>query len=189
MAGDRDYIPIIRHLKKHGRTVRVASFRANVSGDLLTIVGEPYFIDASEFIDKSKLAPKAAAVAAAPASAPAPQPVQVRPVLPVVTALPIKPAKLELDPDSPQVRLMADYEKAVSVMLTHFGDKREVWMTPYLNKLRQEMPQLAESERKALIGRMVDHGVVKVEKRKGEPFDFSVLVINWNHLDIHRNNG
>jgi hypothetical protein len=165
--------------------VRVASFRANVSGDLLTIVGEAYFVDAGKFIDKAKPAPKpmvAAASAPEPRAPPNPIPFQPLPL----PALPpgATPARLDSDYGSPQ----AGYENAVAIMLTHFGDKREVWMTPYLNKLRQEMPQLAESERKALIGRMVDQGVVRVEKRKGQQYDYSVLVINWNHPDVQRHN-
>jgi hypothetical protein len=74
-------------------------------------------------------------------------------------------------------------------MLSNFGDKREVWMTPYLNKLRTEMPQLAESERKALIARMTESGIVRIERRKGEPYDYSVLIINWNHPEVRANYG
>ena len=32
VGGDRDYIPLIRHLKKHGRLVRVVGFRKSTSG-------------------------------------------------------------------------------------------------------------------------------------------------------------
>ena len=32
VAGDRDYIPVIQHLKKNGRTVRVAGFAAASPG-------------------------------------------------------------------------------------------------------------------------------------------------------------
>ena len=58
---------------------------------------------------------------------------------------------------------------------------REVWMKPYINRLRTEMPQLAEIDRRALITRMQETGVVKIEKRIGQPYDFSVLCINRNH--------
>ena len=50
VAGDRDYIPVIQHLKKHGRKVRVAGFRGSVSGDLLLSLGEEYFIDAAQIL-------------------------------------------------------------------------------------------------------------------------------------------
>jgi hypothetical protein len=73
-------------------------------------------------------------------------------------------------------------------MLRHFGDKTEVWMTPFLHRLREEMPLLAEYERKSLVTDLSEMGAIAVEKRPGSPKDFSVIIINWQHPDVRRLN-
>src|SRR5690606_3521823 len=45
VAGDRDYIPVVQHLKRYGRRVLVAAFRDTLSGDLHEIIGEANFMD------------------------------------------------------------------------------------------------------------------------------------------------
>jgi len=177
VAGDRDYIPVIQHLKKHGRTVRVVGFPASVSGDLLTNVGEENFLDASQFLPDRR-----------------PGPAGMVPGLPIPLAPEgsIQPgangngnaagtvtreaqSTKQLDPDQ---------GVALNIMLKHFHGKPEVWMTPYLHKLRSELPHLSEYQRKALIAQMAENGVIQVEKRKGDPHDFSVILLNWNHPDV-----
>ena len=40
VAGDRDYIPVLQHLRRQARQVLVAGFRESVSGDLLQNIGQ-----------------------------------------------------------------------------------------------------------------------------------------------------
>jgi uncharacterized LabA/DUF88 family protein len=161
VAGDRDYIPVIRQLKKHGRTVRVVGFRQSVSGDLLTNVGEQYFIDAEQFLPSSVPAIPSAPPDGGSATAErlAPAPARVR------------------DLNDLQVR-------AVEIMLRHFADKKDIWITPYLYKLRAEFPELSEWDRKQLISDLREAGAIRVEKRQGETHDYSVIVVNWNHPGV-----
>lgn len=171
MAGDRDYIPVIQHLKKHARTVRAAAFKDNMSGDLLRIVGEQNFIDCEALLPSGyRLAPKERP--RAPIAAPPPVVVH-----PVASA----PSKSRFSSPS---RLEGDERNAMRVMLEHFGQKPEVWMTPYLRRLREEMPLLEEYQRKAIISQLEMQGACAVEKRPGEPNPYSVIVINWNHPDV-----
>jgi uncharacterized LabA/DUF88 family protein len=169
VAGDRDYIPVIRHLKKHGRTVRVVGFRQSVSGDLLTNVGEQYFIDAAQFLPATVPATPAHVTAAAAGNAPI---AADRPPAP-----PVKVREL----NELQVR-------AVAIMLRHFADKKDIWMTPYLYKLRAEFAELSEWDRKQLISELRESGAIRVEKRQGETHDYSVIVVNWNHPGVRAMN-
>ena len=173
VAGDRDYIPVIQHLKKHARTVRVTSFRGSLSGDLLTNVGEEFFLDAAQLLPGGVhlLAP------------------DPRPALPPRPAAPVPP-RPQTKAHFEDVSRVSDPEtkQALEAMLRHFGDKSEVWMTPYLHKLRAEMPLLAEFERRALVRTLVGVGAIRVEKRKGEPNDYSVILVNWNHPDVRETN-
>jgi uncharacterized LabA/DUF88 family protein len=161
VAGDRDYIPVIQHLRKHGKTVRVVGFPASVSGDLLTNVGQENFLDATQFLP-----------------APKEQPAQVINGTPSVPGHPVPPPK--------ENGVEMDHGTALEIMFRHFPNKAEVWMTPYLHKLRTELPHLSEYDRKALIANMAESGIIRVEKRKGEPYDFSVILVNWNHPEVRK---
>lgn len=154
VAGDRDYIPVIQHLKKRGRTVRVVGFPATVSGDLRTIVGEGSFVNAARFLSVEM------------------------PVAPVPAAPPQTSA---WDDDE-----AAYLDRAMELLHAHFANKPEVWLTPYLSKLRSELPELTEPQRKELIATLQEKGAFRVEKRPGVPHDFSVLVMNWNSELVRR---
>jgi uncharacterized LabA/DUF88 family protein len=176
MAGDRDYIPVIQHLRKHARTIRVAAFAENISGDLLLNVGEENFINGRDLLPSEfKLGPERK------------KPV-VQPMVPVAPANPA-PIRPPLAPRFVPARHLGDREReALTVMLKYFGNHPEVWVTPFLRKLREEMPLLEEYERKALLSDLEDKGAGKVEKRQGNPADYSVFVLNWDHPDVRELN-
>ncbi|WP_046245649.1 NYN domain-containing protein [Hymenobacter terrenus] len=50
VAGDRDYIPVLQHLRRQARQVLVAGFRESVSGDLLQNIGADHFLDARDLL-------------------------------------------------------------------------------------------------------------------------------------------
>ena len=55
VAGDRDYIPVLQHLRRQARQVLVAGFRESVSGDLLQNIGAQQFIDARDLLAPERL--------------------------------------------------------------------------------------------------------------------------------------
>jgi uncharacterized LabA/DUF88 family protein len=170
VAGDRDYIPVIQYLKKRGCVVRVVGFPKGTSGDLLAIVGKDHFINAAEFVPAGQ--PPIQEKAAEAAS-----PIQVpKQPLPATQALAWRPPANELATD------LVRYEPAaVGIAHKYFHGKPEIWLVPYLHKLRAEMAELTEAERKRLISNLEQKGAFRVEKRKGDLNDYSVIVLNWNH--------
>ena len=50
VAGDRDYIPVIKHVVSQGREVLVSAFKDATSGDLLEILGADRFFDLTELV-------------------------------------------------------------------------------------------------------------------------------------------
>ena len=56
VAGDRDYIPVLQHLRRQARQVLVAGFRESVSGDLLQNIGAEQFIDARDLMAPERIA-------------------------------------------------------------------------------------------------------------------------------------
>ena len=186
MAGDRDYIPVLQHLRKHAKTVQVVAFKENISGDLLTLVGEGY-IDAFSCLGKVSQSElevgqeRLNQYFELRAEASNEQAVQIAEARASgkIAHVAFEKAKRLNDKDS----LIA-----LEVMLHNFGDKPEVWFTPYLNKLRNALQHLAEYERKAIVTTLEMSGEIKVEKRRGEPHDYSVIVVNWDHPDVRENN-
>ena len=55
VAGDRDYIPLLAHLRRQARQVLVAGFRESVSGDLLQNIGADQFIDARDLLAPARV--------------------------------------------------------------------------------------------------------------------------------------
>ena len=55
VAGDRDYIPVLQHLRRQARQVLVAGFRESVSGDLLQNIGAAQFIDARDLLTPERV--------------------------------------------------------------------------------------------------------------------------------------
>ena len=55
VAGDRDYIPVLQHLRRQARQVLVAGFRESVSGDLLQNIGAAQFIDARDLLTLARV--------------------------------------------------------------------------------------------------------------------------------------
>ena len=175
VAGDRDYIPLIQYLKKRGKTVRVVGFaQKNVSGDLLTIVGEEFFIDAIQFV-------------------PALQRANVLPAGPTTT--PAQPPRAASGSGSEYPKEPSDYEPfdsdkfaetALEILVRNFGEHHEIWLVPYLNKLRSELPELTDPERKAIVSRLKEEGAFRIEKRAGIPNDYSVILLNRNSPLVQR---
>ena len=55
VAGDRDYIPVLQHLRRQARQVLVAGFRESVSGDLLQNIGADHFLDARDLLAPARV--------------------------------------------------------------------------------------------------------------------------------------
>ena len=55
VGGDRDYIPVIQHLRRQARLVKVVGFRESVSGDLLQLLGQEHFLDARDLLPPGRL--------------------------------------------------------------------------------------------------------------------------------------
>lgn len=185
MGGDRDYIPVVQHLRKHGKEVLISAFKAGTSGDLLQVADESNFIDLTPLLPNGiklvePLRPVHAPVAVPPMK-PQPPIAQVsstyaEPKANDRTSLPkfAKPRKVK----------SADELDTLALMLQHFPDKPEIWLTPFLHRQRTNMSHLADYERRALLTNLAEAGAIVIEKRPGDQGEFSVIVLNWNHPDV-----
>ncbi len=176
VAGDRDYIPLLQHLRRQARQVLVAGFREATSGDLLQNLGPQHFIDARELLPAATLALLEQRRSARPA-APAPAAVP--------TAAPPAEESSAFDPVRPLAN--ADEQRCLAFMaaelqrLSQHRPVHELWLTPFLRRLTDEFPALPEYERRDLINALRTAGALRIEKREGEQYPFSVIVLNPQH--------
>lgn len=187
VAGDRDYIPVIQHLKKRAKTVIAVAFKDNISGDLLMNVGDKGYVDANVLLTHVVRAElEVGEERMKEQRYLARQEAKAEPVKVVSNGVRVETPVRVIEPTFARATAMTERNslEALEILLMNYGDKTEVWFTPFLNKLRQQMQHLAEYERKAIITTLEDFGAVKIEKRLGDPHDYSVLIINWNHPDV-----
>lgn len=186
VAGDRDYIPLLQHLRRQARQVLVAGFREATSGDLLQNLGPQHFLDARALLPAATLAllearrsGRPAPTAAAPAAAAAP----------ADAAATGAAAGPEEAPGFDPVRPLAgpDEQRCLAFMagelqrLSQHRPVNELWLTPFLRRLTDEFPALPEYERRDLINALRTAGALRIEKREGEQYPFSVIVLNPQH--------
>ena len=207
VAGDRDYIPIVQHLRQQGRQVTAVAFRQTVSGDLLQILGKDNLLEADKFINpelrkelqshKTKFIENMGVKVVGKIDLPQPrvttsaQPVQA--ASETKTAVEVKrPPRVELPPqeDFTNVKKLTGTHvlECLELLLNFAYSKglREVWLSPFLRYLTDEMTLLADYERKELINTLRIYGAIRIEKRAGDTYDFSVIQINYNHPDVVR---
>ena len=259
VTGDRDYIPLIQHLRRKARHVLGAGFRLKTSGDLLLNLGEGRFIDLSSFLstatreamvahresqlqrqadakermekqaqeieERARLARETQGVPSTTTG------VDVSPVQPDL-ALPQEDGisspdyasgsghggdhrnghanghkngeravlkKPELLPEwrfeTPRSVVNADARECLRLVLQKLNTLQrsthasELWLGPFKRQLTDAMPQLADWERREVIEELVRAGAIAVEKRDGEPYPYSVIVVNYRHPDVWELNG
>ena len=225
VAGDRDYIPVIQHLRRQARRVLGVGFRESVSGDLLLNLGEGQFLDARELLNEGTLerlearrveqqklhdererrfaeqAREISERARAAQNAPKVEPAitasaangngATRPTLSdekmlhnaPMPALPPQFAEVSRIHDANAIAcLEIILERVRQLEQTH--GTRELWLGPFLRQLTDEMPMLAEFERRNALDDLARAGATLVEKRQGDPHPFSVLLVNYQHPDV-----
>jgi len=71
---------------------------------------------------------------------------------------------------------------ALEIVDCFFGQYEEIYMTPLLRKLSEMLG--GHDIPKSLINKLEESGAVWLEKRKGYPYNYTVLLINYNHPDV-----
>jgi len=155
-SGDRDYVPVVQALQAAGRRVVMVSFRDHLSAHLLENTAAGYFFDAEELMS-------AAALEHFRDEDEAPSP-EMRTEFNEVKELPYD----------------IDYE-ALEVIERYFGQYEEVYLTPLLRKLSEELGDVEGHDPKSMIGDLEECGAARLERRRGMPYDYTVLIVNREH--------
>lgn len=235
VAGDRDYIPVIQHLKRQARVVYTVAFRGNISSDLMMNIGSRYFIDAASLLDPNAIKrlehqaerQREADVVERQRDERQNAELKAREALdhaqesmafggestaeldaeddeimehsisfngdgpfhmnPRGNRKIVTPAETTEGEFAEPQSIESDTElTCLDVLLRNYGHHREVWISPYLRKLTDALPRLADFERKSLLTSLEALGAIKIEKRRGEPYDYSIILINFEHPEVQR---
>ena len=153
VAGDRDYAPVVTALLAHGRRVLVVGFREHLSPHLLE------HTDGGEFLDAAELVPEDAL----------PDEVEVGTAIQTTEFAPVQDPSYEIDYD------------ALETVEKFFGQYEEIYLTPLLRRLSEEIGEVEGHDPKSLVADLEECGAVRLERRKGMPYDYTVLLVNGEH--------
>lgn len=157
ISGDRDYVPLVQALQQRAKDVVLIAFREHLSARLFEFIEAGDHLDAETFLSEKAV------------------------------------GKLLDDPhvdDKPNLETTfnevtdlpypIDYE-ALRVIEEFFGQYDEVYLTPLLRKLSEVLGDIEDHDPKSLIGDLEECGAVRLERRRGMPYDYTVLLVNTAH--------
>jgi uncharacterized LabA/DUF88 family protein len=159
VTGSHDYLPLVQHIQRHGFRVIMVAFRYNPAVSLLQASHENEFIDANALQNTPTRRPARKTYAGDSLKVP-------------VTFKP--PQDLPYDMD----------RIALEVIEVHFGHYKEIYLSPLLRKLSEELEETNGHEPKSLIGDLEEAGAVRLEKRRGIEHDYTVLIVNAEHPEV-----
>ena len=156
LTGDRDYAPLVTALTRRGVFTVLLAFREHLSARMLEQTG------AGTFVAADRLLPEAVRERVVEEDeGPAPDaPVPFNPVAELPHPL--------------------DYD-ALKVIEENFGRYDEVYLTPLLRRLSEVFGEVEGHDPKSLIGDLEEVGAVRLERRRGLPYDYTVLLVNDEH--------
>ena len=155
LTGDRFYLPLIQQFKRFGCHTFVAAFSLPPSNTSTPRAEEDLFLDAMNLLSEATR-----------------------------ERIAIDGYGDASDHSSASHHALSTQEarRTVEIIEEHFGQYDEVYLTPLLRKLSEMLgPQ---SDPKAVVNELEDAGAVWLEKRRGSPYDYTVLLVDYKHPDV-----
>ena len=171
VTGDRPYLPLVQQLKRYGCRTIIATFMPPPSTEQLPYVEDDVFLNAHNLLSEASrrsLASTSAVHRSSSYAASAPSP-----SYPTGRPQPVEYREIA----------HAGALHALEIIEEHFGQYEEVYLTPLLRKL-SELLDDEQYDPKSLISELEDAGAVWLEKRRGFPYDYTVLIIDSEHPDV-----
>ncbi|MBP7405542.1 MAG: NYN domain-containing protein [Candidatus Microthrix sp.] len=161
VSGDRDFIPLVDHLRRAGIDVRVASFPETLAGDLRTVVGADHLIDAADYLPKGEA--------------------QGSP----------SPSQLHCPAYAKQVGTLTQAARALLVYtLDEYVFARnlsEVHLGPLKRSFSERYPSHGSTEVSRAVTELLRKRVFRLEKREGvdlrtgDSLEYSVVLPEWDN--------
>jgi uncharacterized LabA/DUF88 family protein len=89
----------------------------------------------------------------------------------------------------PVIPIENEFERtALKFMLEEYGSYSEIYLIPFLRKFNDLLPRLADHDRKAILFSLEQYGAIRVKVRRAQPFDYRVIIVNYNHETVRELN-
>lgn len=166
VTGSRTYLPLVRHVRSLGARVLVVSVLPPTSDDAPQHAEEDAFLNAMNLLSETSRGQLAADVS--------PDQISPREVHSVPSLSPRREYRRLTNPLA---------RRTVEITEEYFGQYKEVYLTPLLRKLSEVLGE--EYDPKSLVSELEEAGAVRLEKRDGQPYDYTVLIMHADHPDVH----
>ncbi len=165
VSGNRLYLPLVRRLRAMGRHVIVSPLFPPSAEDTPAFIHEDVIFDARNLLSSAS---REALLDGDYAQGSDDEDV------------PYRQRKPQPDEYTPLKNPMA--LRTIAITEEHFGQYDEVYLTPLLRKLSDILGP--EHDPKSLISELEEAGAVRLEKRNGYPYDYTVLIVHNDHPDV-----
>lgn len=177
VTGDRPYLPLVQHVRRFGAQALVVTLAPPPLTKNLPYVEDDIFVNAVNFLQESarrSITPIDARHRVQPRNGSAPS----------SSASPTSasPSERPLPVEHRDIT-GAGARYTLEIIEEHFGQYEEVYLTPLLRKL-SEMLDESRHDPKSLISELESCGAVWLEKRRGFPYDYTVLIVDGEHPDV-----
>jgi len=161
VTGNRPYLPLARRVREAGRRALVAAVNPPQDPDAPAHAEDDLYLDARNLLSQDS---REDLLANAPTNGRAGD------------------GTAAVPPQRYQPLTDAILRRTVAIADTHFGQYEEIYLTPLLRKLSEVLGP--NHDPKALVSKLEAAGAARLEKRDGDPFDYTVLIFNDDHPDV-----
>jgi uncharacterized LabA/DUF88 family protein len=174
ITGDRSYVPLVRSVRSTGRRILVAAVNPPAPGSTPSLGEDDAYLDARNLLSQSSREDLTSGGASTRSTTRRSQTRQSRESRRGRTRE--RPPTRFRSIDNPMAR------RTVEITEQHFGQYEEVYLTPLLRKLSDVLGE--QHDPKSLVSELEAAGAVRLEKRDGYPYDYTVLILNQDHPDV-----
>lgn len=180
LTGNRAYLPLVQQLRRYGRSTTIVTLEQPASSDTFPYRDPDIFLDARYLLSDASRVHVGTRGKAAPrrTASPAHNGQNGTTGTNGHTAAPDVAPTLEAITDPV-------LQRTIEIIEEHFGQYEEVYLTPLLRKLSELLDE-RKHDPKVLVSSLEAAGAVRLEKRRGFPYDYTVLILVTEHPDVQR---
>lgn len=172
ITGDRPYLPLVHHVLRSGRSVLMVGSEDLAHLTDTVLMDGFHFTVLSKWGDRKAGNRKSAEEGTTKTSSQNGESAT-------------KSASQKADRSKVDYQAVTGYAayRTLELIEEHFGQYEEIFLTPLLRRLSEEMDDILYDPKQA-IGELEAAGAIWLEKRRGHPHEFTVLLVDQDHPDV-----
>lgn len=174
ISGNRPQLPLVQHLKSFGKNVLAVTLEASAEAEPSRVLGPETLLYAVDLLSEGarrQLGDVQRAGTAGRNGNYGRRPSRT-------------PYTAQREATHYEITDHVAYE-TLRVIEEYFGQYDEVYLTPLLRKLSESLED-QNNDPKSIINKLEDAGAVWLEKRRGFPYDYTVLLVDADHPDVQQ---